>query len=208
MSAKLVQKSVGPWPMNTYVVICKETQTCAIIDPGAEANTILELKGDNKIEAILLTHGHEDHRLALAEVKEHTSAPVYVHPKDGTSFDISYDLPLEGNQFIQIGNLQLKVIHTPGHTAGQCSFDLGDDRIIVGDTLFVGGPGRTWSPQDFHQTMKTMLDIVFQWPDETHFYPGHGPSGQIGFERPAFKAFVERGWSKNLEGDVTWEPSK
>jgi glyoxylase-like metal-dependent hydrolase (beta-lactamase superfamily II) len=106
---------------------------------------------------------------------------------------------------IPVGNLNLKVIHTPGHTAGQCCFNLGDGRVVVGDTIFVGGPGRTWSPEDFDTTMRTMQQIVFQWPDETQFFPGHGPSGSIGQERPAFEAFVTRGWPEDLEGDVTWE---
>jgi hypothetical protein len=52
--------------------------------------------------------------------------------------------------------------------------------------------------------MKTMQNIVFSWPDETEFYPGHGPSGMIGVERSVFEAFLERGWSEDLQGDVTW----
>ena len=83
--------------------------------------------------------------------------------------------------------------------------DLGDRRILVGDTIFVGGPGKTWSAQEFSTTMRTMQEIVFAWPDETRFYPGHGPSGVIGTERPAFERFVARGWSPKLHGDVTWE---
>ena len=205
MRAKLNQKAVGPWPMNTYVVICEETQSSAIIDPGAEADTILGLAEGTKVEAIFLTHGHGDHIMVLDEIKERTGAPVHLHPKDAAHFELSYDVPLQGDQLIQIGNLNLNVIHTPGHTPGQCCFDLGDGRIIVGDTVFVGGPGRTWSPEDFMLTMKTMGQIVFQWPDETEFFPGHGPSGKIGDERVAFKAFVDRGWPKDLEGDVTWK---
>jgi glyoxylase-like metal-dependent hydrolase (beta-lactamase superfamily II) len=83
--------------------------------------------------------------------------------------------------------------------------DLGDGRILVGDTIFVGGPGKTWSSDEFATTMRTMQEIVFKWPDETRFYPGHGPSGTIGAERPAFESFVARGWSSKLYGDVTWE---
>jgi glyoxylase-like metal-dependent hydrolase (beta-lactamase superfamily II) len=56
----------------------------------------------------------------------------------------------------------------------------------------------------FQLAMKTMQNIVFSWPDETEFYPGHGPSGMIGVERSAFEAFLERGWSEDLQGDVTW----
>ena len=205
MPHKLIQKAVGPWPMNTYIVICEETQTSAIIDPGAEADTIIGLTEGTKVQAILLTHGHGDHTMALDEVKEWTDAPVYLHPKEAAHFELSCDISIQDDQLIQIGNLNLKVIHTPGHTPGQCCFDLGDGRIIVGDTIFVGGPGRTWSPQDFNVTMKTMQQIVFKWPDDTEFFSGHGPNGKIGDERSAFEIFLARGWSKDLEGDVTWE---
>ena len=205
LKAKLLQKSVGPWPMNTYIVICEETQTSAIIDPGAEADTILALTEGTKVDAILLTHGHGDHTMALDEVKEWADAPIYLHPKEAAHFELSYDIPLQRDQLISIGNLNLKVIFTPGHTPGQCCFDLRDGRIIVGDTIFVGGPGRTWSPQNFTLTMETMQQIVFQWPDDTEFFPGHGPNGKIGIERSAFEAFVARGWSEELEGDVTWK---
>jgi glyoxylase-like metal-dependent hydrolase (beta-lactamase superfamily II) len=81
---------------------------------------------------------------------------------------------------------------------------LFDQRALVGDTIFVGGPGRTGSPEDFALTMRTMRDVVFAWPDEMEFFPGHGPSGRIGIERPAFEAFVHRGWPADLQGDVAW----
>ena len=95
-------------------------------------------------------------------------------------------------------------IHAPGHTPGMTCFDLGDGRIIVGDTVFVGGPGKTWSSEEFTQQMKTMQEIIFAWSDKTEFFPGHGPNGIIGNERPAFEAFLKRGWSPDLFGDVTW----
>jgi glyoxylase-like metal-dependent hydrolase (beta-lactamase superfamily II) len=208
MRAKLLQKAVGPWPMNTYVVICEETQTSAIIDPGADADTILGLTEGTKVEAILLTHGHGDHTMALDEVKEWTDAPVYLHPKEAAHFELSYDIPVQDNQLISLGNQILKVVHTPGHTPGQCCYNLGDGRIIVGDTIFVGGPGRTWSPQDFMLTMETMQQIVFKWADNTEFHPGHGPIGKIGDERPDFEAFLARGWPKDLAGDVLWKAVK
>ncbi len=204
MSLKLIQKAVGPWPMNTYIVIDKETQKSAIIDPGADAETILSLINGTSAEKILITHGHGDHVMVLEDVKEATGAPVFMHPRDAAHFELEYDIPLHDGELITVGNCSLKVIHTPGHTLGQCCFDLGDGRIIVGDTIFVGGPGRTWSPEDFKVTMETMRDIVFQWADETEFFPGHGTSGKIGEERPAYEAFVATGWGDDLEGDIAW----
>ena len=205
MTLKLIEKAVGPWPMNTYVVIDESTNTSAIVDPGAEAETILSLVEDTQVAAILITHGHADHIGALGEIKAGTNAPVYINQLDAEGFNLDFDISLLDGQIILIGDQQVRAIHTPGHTPGMTCLDLGDGRIVVGDTIFVGGPGKTWSKKDFATTMRTMQDIVFTWSDETIFCPGHGPSGVIGQERPAFEAFVARGWSRKLYGDVTWE---
>jgi hydroxyacylglutathione hydrolase len=204
MGAELLSREVGPWPMNTYMVIDPETGVGVVIDPGADPEVIQAMAEGVKVIAILLTHGHPDHVGALDEVKQASGAPVYLHPDEAKKFNLAYDIPLEDGMEIEAGKLRLKAIHTPGHTPGMTCFDLGDGRIIVGDTIFVGGPGKTWSAEDFNRTIKTMQEIVFAWSDETHFYPGHGPTGRIGQERPAFEAFLRGGWSPDMYGDVTW----
>ena len=205
MTLKLTKQEVGPWPMNAYILIDEGANASAIIDPGADAGKIMSLVGRTRVIAIIITHGHADHVGALAEVKSATHAPVYMNPIDAEGFELQFDQALQNGMRIAIGNQQLRAIHTPGHTPGMTCLDLGDGRILVGDTIFVGGPGKTWSGEDFTTSMGTMQQIVFNWPDETRFYPGHGPSGAIGQERPAFEAFVARGWSPDLYGDVTWE---
>ena len=205
MTLKLIKLEVGPWPMNAHILVDEESNTSDIVDPGADANRILSAVEGTQVAVILVTHGHADHVGALDEIKSATHAPVFMNPIDAGGFNLHFDQALQDGQLISIGNQQLRAIHTPGHTPGQTSLDLGDGRILVGDTIFVGGPGKTWSGEDFATTVRTMQEIVFNWPDETRFYPGHGPSGLISQERIAFEAFVARGWSSDLYGDVTWE---
>jgi glyoxylase-like metal-dependent hydrolase (beta-lactamase superfamily II) len=190
--------------MNTYLLLCEKTNTAAIVDPGADAKAILEMARGVRVGMILLTHGHRDHTGALAKVRKATGAPVCIHPADAEAFKVKYDLPLADGQTIEIGCEYIHAIHTPGHTPGATCFDLGDGRVLVGDALFVNGPGATQSPERFAETMRNMKTRFFSWPDETIFYPGHGPSGRIGDERPAFEAFVKKGWPPDLHGDVTW----
>ena len=204
MTFKFLTREVGPWPMNVYLVVCEQTGGSAIIDPGADAQEILRLAEGTRVEKILVTHGHEDHVGALQDVKAATGAPVCMHPAEAEHFGLACDHPLRDGERIVVGSATMRAIHTPGHTPGMVCFDLGDGRVLVGDTLFVGGPGKTWSADGFSTTMHTMQEIVFNWPDETLFYPGHGPSGVIGEERPAFDAFVARGWPADLYGDVAW----
>jgi len=207
MTAILKSLQVGPYGMNTYGVIDPDTATSVIVDPGGDPDSILAMVKGTEVDKILVTHGHHDHVLALDQIKAATQAPVYLHPTDAAKFSIDYDHPLRDGQTIPLGKLSLNVIHVPGHTPGQSCFALGDGRVLVGDTIFVGGPGRTDSYEDFLITLRSMREIVFQWPDATHFYPGHGPSGQIGIERPDFEAFLETGWPDGLHGDITWKPT-
>lgn len=204
MPIQLFQREVGPWPMNTYLIVDKASGLSAVVDPGADAPAILALAEGTRVEKILVTHGHADHVEALATVRQATGAPVYIHPADASQFELAYDLPLQDGAEIELGESRLRAIHAPGHTPGMTCLDLGDGRVLVGDTVFVGGPGKTWSAEEFALTMKTMQEIVFAWPDDTRFYPGHGPSGRIGDERPSFETFIRAGWSPELFGDVTW----
>jgi glyoxylase-like metal-dependent hydrolase (beta-lactamase superfamily II) len=205
MPLDLLKLEVGPWPMNSYIVCCRETKECAVIDPGADAKKILNAVSGLNIKFILITHGHADHIGALKEVGEKTGALICAHPENAARFKIDTDLELSDGDELRIGTYLLRTIHTPGHTAGQVCFDLLDGRIMVGDTVFAGGPGKTWSAEDFETTMENMQKIVFKWSDDTRFYPGHGPAGIIGEEWPAYEDFAAKGWKKGLFGDVSWK---
>ncbi len=206
MPDRLLLKSaaVGPWPMNAYALICPQTRQSVLIDPGAEPDRLAALLVDSTPTAILLTHAHRDHTGALDEMKARLQVPVYLHPAD-SPMGVAADGWLAGGETFPVGSFSLRLIHTPGHTPGMITLMLPDGRAIVGDTIFKGGPGRTWAPQYFALTLETMRHIVFRWPDETECFPGHGPSFRIGDERPAFEAFLRRPHPADLRGDVTWE---
>jgi glyoxylase-like metal-dependent hydrolase (beta-lactamase superfamily II) len=206
MTQALILKSaaVGPWPMNAYTLICPDTNQSILVDPGADPKTLIEMLDDSTPIAIFLTHAHPDHIGALDEMKARLQVPVYMHPADSPMM-VSADQWFTDGDTFTLGHHALQIIHTPGHTNGMVTIMLPDHRAVVGDTIFQGGPGRTWSPHYFKTTMDTMKNIVFQWPDETECFPGHGPSFRMGDERPAFEAFLQREHPDDLHGDVTWE---
>ena len=193
---------VGPFASNCYIVGSESTKEGMIIDPGAEANKILESVKDLglDIKFIGLTHGHIDHVGALKEVKEATGAEVAIHASDADSlrgrslstiFGLSYpaldppDRLLKGGDSIDIGDLHFLVLHTPGHTPGGVCF-LGQEVVFTGDTLFNYGIGRTDLPLgSYSELMNGIHTKLMVLPDDTVVYPGHGPDTTIGNERRA-----------------------
>lgn len=206
MTALLILKSteVGPWPMNSYALICPDTRQSVLIDPGADPESLMAMLVDSTPVAILLTHTHPDHIGALAEMRRQLQAPVYLHPAEPHD-NLAIDHWFADGDTFTLGRHTLRIVHTPGHTPGMVSLMLPDPRVIVGDTIFQGGPGKTWSAEDFITTLETMRRIVFTWPDDTECFPGHGPSFKIGDERPAFESFMGRSHPADLYGDVIWE---
>jgi len=203
---ELRTRPVGPWPMNTYVLICPESKESILFDPGADPETLeAMLAGSNPI-AILLTHTHPDHVLALDEMRDSLNVPVFAHAGphfQGMTIDKAGTLGDEDT--FTVGNHTLRVYETPGHIPDQISFAIeGDNRVIVGDTIFEGGPGRTWSSTDFQTTLKTLQDVVLQWPDDTICYPGHGPHFRLGDKRAEIEAFVAKEHG-DFHGDATWD---
>jgi hydroxyacylglutathione hydrolase len=203
VSLKLQRLQVGPWPMNCYVVRCADTGQVAIVDPGEDADAILAAVGEAPVCCILLTHAHPDHVGALEDVRLATGAPVGLHPAEAEAFGLDGDFPLLDGMEIEVGQGRLTVFHVPGHTPGSVCFRLGG-QVLSGDAIFPGGPGHTMTPEALAQSLSSLGQTVFAWPDETELYPGHGDRTTVGAERAAFEQFVAADHPPDLCGDVTW----
>lgn len=200
---ELRHRQVGPWPMNTYALVCPTTNQSVLFDPGADPDTLSDLLAGSKPIAILLTHTHPDHIGALDEMRTRLAVPLMAHP-NATQRDIKADRWLEQGDTVVVGEQTLHVLYTPGHIDDQICFALANDnRIVVGDTIFAGGPGRTWSSAGFQTTLHTLRTVVLPWPDDTVCYPGHGPSFRLGDIRAQVEAFVNKDHGE-FSGDAEW----
>jgi len=203
---ELRMRSVGPWPMNSYALVCPVTAQSVLIDPGADPDTLQEMLTGTRPVGILITHTHPDHIGALDEMRTRLNVPVMAHP--GPHFEdvaVNADRWLNHGDMVRVGEHSLRVYHTPGHIGDIICFALeSDPRIIVGDTIFEGGPGKTWTVEGFQATLRTLRDTILVWPDETICYPGHGPHFRLGDKRAAIEAFIARDHG-DFFGDATWE---
>ena len=191
----------GPFQENSYLLIDKLSNKCVLVDPGDEAQKIINYINEKHIIpiAIINTHAHLDHIGAISEIKAVYSIPFYLHIEEKPILDSylvscrmfgmkpaespSVDEWLNASGELLIGPFKFLIIETPGHTPGGCSF-LIDDIIFVGDTLFQGSIGRTDLPGGDRKILdKSLIKLINKLNPKTTVYSGHGPSTSIGFEK-------------------------
>lgn len=183
---------VGNMENNVYVLECPQTHEGLIVDGCFEADEILRTADGVNVVAIVQTHGHVDHVQALPELRERLGVPVLAHP--GDDYPVPLDRELRDGDTIAFGELSARVIHTPGHTPGGICLLVGG-HLISGDTLFPGGPGNTRGDADaFAEIISSIETKLFDLPDDTVVYPGHGKDTTIGTERPHLQEWKDRGW--------------
>lgn len=201
----VVQTVTGAYRVNTYLVYCTATKEGIIIDPGGDADQILHIIHEHKVEIkyILNTHGHADHILANRDLQASLGVPVAMHAEDAVFFsrpeiqEISArelglsaagqaDIELHDGDRLKIGTLDVLVLHTPGHTPGSACF-LVDGNLFTGDTLFVGDVGRTdLTGGSLATLLASIKDKIIVLPAETLIRPGHDygetPSSTLAWE--------------------------
>lgn len=198
---ELVSISVGMLATNCYIVACSRTREGLVIDPGDEAPIILEAieKRSITVKMIVLTHAHFDHTGAAAALREATGAPIAIHADEADLLarprplfhgmrapaPIAADRILKTGETLEVGDLHIRVLATPGHSPGGISLYLEQERLIcTGDALFCEGIGRTDFPGSSGVTLSASIRTqLYTLPVETVVYPGHGPQTTIGWER-------------------------
>ena len=169
---------------NVWVV--GDDESCVVIDAPHDVQAIRAVVGGRRVQAILLTHAHDDHVRVAPALAEATGAPLYLHPAEEplwklTHPDVPMPQPLADGQEIA----GLTVLHTPGHSPGAVCFysaDLGC--VFTGDTLFHGGPGATGrSYSDYDTIVKSIKERLFTLPGATVVHTGHGRDTLITSER-------------------------
>jgi len=192
---------IQPFMANCFIVGCEHTKKAAVIDPGGSTDKILLSLAESqlKLEYIINTHGHVDHASGNRKLKDATGADILIHSLDApmlehlsqsaAMFGISSenspppDRTLADNDTVTIGDITLKVIHTPGHSPGGISL-YADGKLFVGDTLFQGSIGRTDLPGgDFGALISSVQNKLFPLGDEIQVYTGHGPETTIATEK-------------------------
>ena len=190
MQIKMMQ--VGPLGTNCYLLEDEKSKLAAVVDPGGDAPRILsQAQADGvEVKMILLTHAHFDHTGGVAELcASLPGVPVYLHPADAAlvGSDVfpaigAATVPYEDGDTVQLGELAIQVLHTPGHTPGGVCLLVGD-ALFTGDTLFYGSMGRTDFAGGSYEDIMASLKRLAQLPGNYQVLPGHMDTTTLDRER-------------------------
>ncbi|MBW1900353.1 MAG: MBL fold metallo-hydrolase [Deltaproteobacteria bacterium] len=199
------QLQVGFMAVYCYIVACPKTKEALVIDPAGDEDKIVRRINDKgyHLKYVVNTHGHGDHTCGNARIMELTGAKLIMHKLDDELFNTTeghamsrqwgftpsppVDIQVEDGDKIEVGNISLEVLHTPGHSPGGMCL-LGEGHVFTGDTLFVGGIGRTDLPgASMQEFMKSIEERLLTLSEDTIVWPGHNygssPSSTIGNEK-------------------------
>jgi glyoxylase-like metal-dependent hydrolase (beta-lactamase superfamily II) len=194
----ITKVAVGPMENNAYLLRDQRSGAGVLIDAADEPERLIDLAGD-RLDLVVTTHRHADHWQGLAQVIAATGAGTAAGRADVDGIPVPTDRPLDDNDVLTVGAVVLRVRTVAGHTPGGIvlSYRAQDGRVhlFTGDSLFPGGVGHTWSPDDFTRLLDDVETKIFaELPDDTWVYPGHGADTTLGAERPDLPAWRARGW--------------
>jgi glyoxylase-like metal-dependent hydrolase (beta-lactamase superfamily II) len=198
---KIQTITVGAFAMNCYIISNEVSGDALFIDPGSEAQRLIDFVSKKKLrpQYIINTHCHIDHTAEVSIIQDYFQIPFYVHQgekelldslnEQGKYFGITnIQKPkvtrfIEDNETLSLADTDITVIHTPGHSPGGISFKIDSD-VFVGDALFRDSIGRTDLPGgDYKQLIRSIQKRLLSLEDNICVYPGHGPATTIGRER-------------------------
>lgn len=199
---KVTRITGGPLQTNAYLLTDTATGATAVVDPGFESQELTDAirsAGTENVRAILLTHGHFDHMMGVNSVKKLTNAKIYLYADEApfisdVSLNLAYmmgsddseafspDVLLNDGDTIELGDMQICVLHTPGHTAGSCCY-LVENAVFSGDTLMKGTCGRTDFPTGNYPQMLASLKKISAVKGNYRVCPGHESETTLNEER-------------------------
>lgn len=206
---KLKELKIDTWigdSTNCYIIVDEESKETMVIDPAGKVDEIEELISimEGKLKYIYLTHCHGDHIFGVAELKERLGGRILIHRDDSEGLnntsinltpyigvkeiELEADSRIDDGDLIHLGNLEFKVLHTPGHTQGStCLYCEKENCLFSGDTIFRGTWGRTDLPTSNREDIiKSIEEKIMILPDETIVYPGHGMMAMLKDEKPIY----------------------
>lgn len=210
---KIKTRIYGVVNTNCYFITNEETRETVIIDPPDKGNEIIDFLEEGQLipVAILLTHGHFDHIMAVNDLKNRYEIPAYLSECErelisnatmnaaamaGFNETLEPDIFLSDGEVLILAGYKITVIHTPGHTIGSSCYYIEEENVLFsGDTLFFETIGRTdlatGSMEMIYNSIKNKLFVL---PEETKVYPGHGKSTSIQYEKAENPYFNEESW--------------
>lgn len=194
--------TLGMVATNCYLIINKENKEALLVDPADNALRISNVIEENgcTLKAILLTHGHFDHIMALNDLKKRYNVPVYAHEEEedvlkqsslnlsgsiGQIYTTQADVYVKDGEQLKLAGLDVIVLYTPGHTKGGVCYYFPEEKVLMsGDTLFHCSIGRTDFPTgSMSQLVRSVKEQLFVLPDDVQVYPGHDSVTSIGYEK-------------------------
>lgn len=210
-----IQRWVSGFYNNAYLITCKSSNKSVIIDTPDQPDELIAAAGQTDVNAILITHNHWDHLEGFDVVTDQFQAPVGIgaNDADAVADKTGYRDPIDVSQdnVLQVGEITLRCIDTPGHTPGSTCFVLPGEspgatpHVFTGDTLFPGGPGKTPSAEAFDDIIDSISNRLLNLPPNAVVMPGHGDFTTVEASAAEYANFASKPREAGLFGDVTWQ---